>query len=61
MKAMIQATTRRSAVRCLVCETHSRPVDVPWQQHIIGCGVRTVQLERDRERRPVGLLVATAA
>lgn len=52
MKAMIQATTPRSAVRCPVCESYSRPLYVPWQQHAMGCAVRAAELRRERELRP---------
>jgi hypothetical protein len=61
MKAMIQATTPHSAVRCPACESHSRPLYVPWQQHAVGCVVREAELRRERELRPTLLLVATAA
>ena len=52
MKATIEPPTRRrSFVRCAVCETHSRPLYVPWQQHAIGCTIRTSAL-RQRELDP---------
>jgi hypothetical protein len=45
--------TRTFAVRCAVCETHTRPLHVPWQQHAIGCAVRIEELRRRRpELRP---------
>ncbi len=31
-------------VRCVVCETYSRPWDAPWPQHAVGCTVRQAQL-----------------
>ena len=61
MKPTIQPTTPHSAVRCPVCESHSRPLYVPWQQHVVGCAVRAGELRRERELRPTLLLVATAA
>ena len=61
MKATIQATTPHSAVRCPVLESHSRPLYVPWQQHVVGCAVRAGELRRERELRPTLRLVATAA
>jgi hypothetical protein len=33
---------------CPACVTHSRPLEVPWEQHVIGCPVRTAVLQRDR-------------
>jgi hypothetical protein len=61
MKAIQVATTPNSTVRCPVCERHSRPLYVPWQQHVVGCAVRAAELRRERELRPTLLLVATAA
>ena len=61
MKATIQPTTPDCAVRCPACESHSRPLYVPWQQHVVGCAVRAAELRRERELRPTLRLVATAA
>jgi hypothetical protein len=42
-----------SGARCAVCQTHSRPLYVPWQQHAVGCAVRAMELERrELELRP---------
>jgi hypothetical protein len=32
-------------VRCAVCQTHKRPLYVPWHQHALGCAVRACVLE----------------
>ena len=29
---------------CAMCATHSRPQDVPWHQHAVGCVVRSLAL-----------------
>jgi hypothetical protein len=40
--------TRQSQTKtkCAVCQTHSRPLYVPWQQHAMGCPVRAAELQR---------------
>jgi len=44
---------RQSRVTCVVCQTHSRPQYVPWQQHAIRCSVRAADLQRrELELRP---------
>ena len=37
---------RVKSASCAVCQTHSRPLYVPWHQHAIGCPVRAADLER---------------
>ena len=34
------AKHRSTAVVCIACAAHTRPADVPWQQHSIGCTIR---------------------
>jgi hypothetical protein len=53
MKRINPAPTRQSGIKCAVCQTHSRPLYVPWHQHAVGCAVRTVVLQRpELELRP---------
>ena len=42
-----------TSVRCAVCETHSRPRYVPWQQHAVGCGVRAALQRAEIASRPL--------
>ena len=61
MKATIESLSAERAVRCAVCENHTRPEYVPWQQHTVGCLVRAGELaRRGRDRRPPVSLVAGA-
>lgn len=32
-------------VTCAACATHARPLYVPWEQHAIGCRIRTAALQ----------------
>jgi hypothetical protein len=50
--------TRHSGVRCAVCETHARPMYVPWEQHALGCAVRAAVLGRRRPTVPTALRIA---
>ena len=53
MKATRQPATRASHTGCAVCDTHSRPVYVPWHQHAVGCSVRAAELQRrELQMRP---------
>ncbi len=49
MKATVETISPYRAIRCPACLTHSRPLAVPWQQHVIGCPVRADALGRHRE------------
>jgi hypothetical protein len=44
MKAAAQTISPNRRVACPACLTHSRPLGVPWQQHVIGCPVRVAAL-----------------
>jgi hypothetical protein len=46
MKTVREVTTRQPAIKCAACQTHSRPLFVPWHQHAVGCPVRAVDLQR---------------
>jgi hypothetical protein len=46
MKAIRHPAIRTSHTGCAVCDTHSRPVYVPWHQHAVGCSVRAAELQR---------------
>ncbi len=48
MKRISQPAVRDSGTKCAVCRTYSRPIYVPWEQHAVGCAVRTAAL-RSRE------------
>jgi hypothetical protein len=43
---MEPTSQRPTATKCAVCQTHSRPLYVPWQQHALGCPVRAAELQR---------------
>ena len=60
MRRMIDQAGHDDHVRCVVCQTHSRPVYVPWQQHAVGCAVRAAELDRrELDLRPP-LQIATS-
>jgi hypothetical protein len=40
------------AISCLTCATHSRPQDVPWSQHAIGCAIRAAAAARRSYKVP---------
>ena len=62
MSKIAHNETLQPAVKCTVCQTHSRPQYVPWQQHAIGCGVRAAELARRRlELRPPRRVVSSTA
>jgi hypothetical protein len=44
MKAIAVPSSPNRRVACPACLTHSRPLGVPWQQHVIGCPVRAAAL-----------------
>ena len=46
MKAIRETALRDAKFRCAICETHYRPLYVPWQQHALGCSVRADELRR---------------
>jgi hypothetical protein len=53
MKRISPDPTREPGVKCVVCQTHSRPLYVPWHQHAVGCSVRAAELQqRALELRP---------
>jgi hypothetical protein len=54
MNKLDQAPQRQAGVTCVVCQTHSRPLYVPWAQHAVGCPVRALELQRRAdELRPL--------
>ena len=56
------AQTGEARIRCVVCQTHSRPLYVPWQQHALGCPVRAADLgRRELELRPPLPVVSSIA
>jgi hypothetical protein len=54
-----QASSRAPGIACVVCQTHSRPVYVPWHQHAVGCPVRAVELQRRQLELRTPLRVAS--
>ena len=62
MNNLAQPQSRQSRVKCVGCQTHSRPMYVPWQQHVLGCPVRAAELQRlELELRPPLRSVASIA
>jgi hypothetical protein len=62
MKTIRSVPTRDAGVRCAVCQTHSRPLYVPWHQHAVGCDVRAAELQRRKlELRPPPRAVSSIA
>jgi hypothetical protein len=62
MKRIRPVLTRDAGVRCAVCETHSRPLYVPWHQHAVGCAARAAELQRlQLELRPPVRAVSSIA
>ena len=62
MQTASQVPTRSRELRCVVCQTHSRPLYVPWHQHAIGCSVRAAELQRRAlELRPPLRVVSSIA
>jgi hypothetical protein len=62
MKRISPAPTRESGIKCAVCQTHSRPLYVPWHQHAVGCAVRAADLQRlQLELRPPVRAVSSIA
>ncbi len=57
MKTLSPVPQRK--IGCAACQTHSRPLYVPWHQHAIGCPVRAADLER-RELQPRALRVTSS-
>lgn len=53
MNSISPVPTREPGVKCVACQTHSRPLYVPWHQHAFGCSVRAAELQRQAlELRP---------
>ncbi len=62
MKKLSQTHGRNSGIGCAVCQTHSRPLYVPWPQHAVGCPVRALELQRrELELRPSLRIVPSIA
>jgi hypothetical protein len=62
MQTVSQVPDPESVIKCVVCQTHSRPLYVPWHQHTIGCSVRAADLQRRRlELRPPLRVVSSIA
>jgi hypothetical protein len=62
MRRIGSVSARDAGVPCVVCQTHSRPLYVPWHQHAVGCAVRTAVLQRpERELTPPARAVSSIA
>jgi hypothetical protein len=57
-----RASSGAPGIASVVCQTHARPVYVPWHQHAVGCPVRAVELQRRQlELRPPLRIVSNIA
>ena len=62
MQTVRQTPRQGSVTRCAVCQTHLRPLYVPWHQHAIGCSVRAADLQRRQsDLRPPLRVVSSIA